>query len=94
MERKNIIPKLAINRNSIVPKYKQLIQGILCIMEQGEIMQHDILPSIHQLCTGLEVSRNTVEKAYGKLKGRGIVGSIHGKGYYIIASAKNETITL
>ena len=91
MERKNIIPKLTINRNSIVPKYKQLIQGILCIMEQGEIMQHDILPSIHQLCTGLDVSRNTVEKAYSKLKLKGIIGSVHGKGFFCTAN-QNQTL--
>ena len=87
----NLVKTICINGHSMVPKYRQLMEQIVKGMECGEIKENDILPSIHQLCTGLEVSRNTVEKAYSKLKLKGIIGSVHGKGFFCTAN-QNQTL--
>jgi len=80
---KNFLKIIEIKENSIVPKYKQLMDGILHGVETGLIKENEILPSIHDLCMALNLSKNTVEKAYFKLKRKGIVGSVPGKGYYL-----------
>lgn len=41
------------------------------------------MPSINELSYELEISRDTVEKAYRHLKSLGVVASVPGKGYFI-----------
>ena len=58
---------------------------------------HSMVPKYRQLMEqivkgmGLDVSRNTVEKAYSKLKLKGIIGSVHGKGFFCTAN-QNQTL--
>lgn len=79
---------IKINHGSIIPKYRQLADAILYGIENDMIEKERVLPSLHQLCVILDVSKNTIEKAYNTLKKAGIVQSVHGKGY-IIAGANS-----
>jgi len=45
-----------------------------------------MLPSINELSYDLEISRDTAEKGYKHLKKLGALGSVPGKGYYILSA--------
>ena len=83
MKRVNYLTILHVDTDAITPIYKQLADAIVAGIESGRIARNDILPSLHDLCTALDISKNSVERAYNELKQRGLVASVHGKGYYI-----------
>ncbi|MCF2491637.1 GntR family transcriptional regulator [Dyadobacter sp. CY347] len=74
--------KLVKERHSLAI-YRQLADSILDSIADATIQKNDILPSINQLSAYLDVSRNTIEKAYHILKKSGYVESRRGKAYYI-----------
>lgn len=74
---------IEINADSIIPKYIQLADAIEMGLATGSIVENSVLPSLHESCTRLNVSRKTVEKAYGFLKRKGLVISVKGKGFAI-----------
>ena len=78
---------LTINQSSAVPKYRQIVNSIKRGIEQRAIHMHERLPSINQLSSQYEISRDTAEKAYRQLKRQGIILSVPGKGYFANVSA-------
>lgn len=66
-----------------VPKYRQIINSIYTSISIGELELGDKIPSLNQICTEFELSRDTVMVAFNELKAKGIINSIPGKGYYI-----------
>ncbi len=79
----NFLNTLKINEQQLMPKYQQLADSIIDGLEQGVLKKNDSLPSIHELAIALNISKNTVEKAYNRLKRAGLVNSFRGKGYFI-----------
>ncbi len=79
----NIYSYIKFDDYSITPKYLQLTNSILAVIEKGNIEKDYNLPSINDLSYELEISRNTAEKAYNNLKKTGIISSVPGKGYFI-----------
>lgn len=73
-----------IDEFSITPKYIQLANSVLSAIETGKIESNEQLPSINELSYVLEVSRDTAEKGYKRLKKLGALGSVPGKGYYVL----------
>jgi DNA-binding transcriptional regulator YhcF (GntR family) len=84
MEPDNNFDFIKIDGYSATPKYLQLTNAILNAIEAGKIQKNDTLPSINELSYNLDVSRDTVEKGYRYLKTIGVLGSVPGKGYYIL----------
>lgn len=80
---KNYLKIIKIDNYSLTHKYDQICNCILRAIEEKQVAEGDILPSINDLSIALEVSRNTIEKAYKELKKNGVVSSISGKGYFI-----------
>lgn len=74
---------LQINDFSATPKYQQLGSAIIDAVKQGTLKKDDMLPSINELSVYVDISRDTVEKAYKFLKTQGVIASIPGKGYYV-----------
>jgi len=68
------------------------MDGIMGSVEKGEIGKDEGLPSLHEICTELNVSKSTAEKAYNKLKSKGVVRSVRGKGYFIAMISKNYNV--
>lgn len=69
----------------MVPKCRQLAEAITYGIKTGKIVKNDGLPSLHEYASRLEISKNTVERAYAMLKDSGIVGSFKGKGFYVVS---------
>jgi DNA-binding transcriptional regulator YhcF (GntR family) len=75
--------RILIDEYSTIPKYLQLVNSIVKVVESGNIVEHFPLPSINELSFRLEISRDTIEKRYRHLKKIGVINSVHGKGYYV-----------
>ena len=80
-----------VDEFSATPKYRQLTHSILNAIEAGKLKKDDLLPSINELSFELEISRDTAEKGYKHLKKMGVLGSVPGKGYYIINDNIKQT---
>lgn len=72
-----------------IPKYRQIINSIYTAISVGELKLGDKIPSLNQICTDFELSRDTVMVAFNELKAKGIINSIPGKGYYINSTEIN-----
>jgi len=72
-----------------VPKYRQIINSIYSAISNGELKLGDKIPSLNQICSEFELSRDTVMVAFNELKAKGIINSIPGKGYYINSTEIN-----
>lgn len=66
-----------------LPKYKQIVGGIITAIDQKELSRGDALPSVNTMSKQYAVARETVVKAYNELKSQGIIEAIPGKGYYV-----------
>jgi len=75
-----------IDEYSVTPKYIQLTNSVLKAIGTGKLKKNEMLPSINELSYVLEISRDTAEKGYKHLKKLGALGSVPGKGYYILNS--------
>lgn len=74
---------LGIKYNSPTPIYEQLIAEVERMVAIKELKPGDELPSIRSLAAQLEISINTVARAYMELERKGIVISNGRKGTYI-----------
>lgn len=78
-----MLTKISIDENSSIPKYLQVTESIIDLIEAGTIKLGEKLPSINQAYRTLNISRDTLITAYDELKSRGVIAPRHGKGYYI-----------
>ena len=77
-----------INAKLKTPKYQQIINITLEKIKSNILKKGDILPSLNFIAQEYRVSKDTVVKAYNRLREMNIIGSQHGKFFYI----KNEYI--
>lgn len=80
----NMLNYFKINPNSTIPKYSQVEDLIVSGIESGVLKKGQRIPSINETSETLLLSRDTVEKAYVNLRKKGIIGSVRGKGYYVL----------
>lgn len=72
-----------IDVNSKVPVYKQIIQSIYNLINTNNLSEGEFLPSMNEMAEELEISKETVKKAYSILRKKGQIESAHGKGFYV-----------
>ncbi len=77
---------ILIEQLSETPKYIQISDLIIESIKSGEIKKGSKLPSINEICIENKVARETVVKAFNQLKEKGLVASVHGKGYYVAST--------
>jgi DNA-binding transcriptional regulator YhcF (GntR family) len=82
--------KIKIDLGSQMPVYKQLIQEVQNLVKTGEYRDGDFIPSMNELANELQISKETVKKAYSILRDKGIIESSHGKGFYITNNGQNK----
>ena len=81
-----------IKEESKIPKYQQLINNVISDIQEGVLKNGDRLPSINETSEDMYLSRDTVERAYKKLREMGVITSVRGKGYYITSVESLEKI--
>ena len=72
-----------IDPKSSKPKYRQIINSVNNAIEKRSLKKGDKVPSINQICSDYNLSRDTVMFAFNELKSRGVLMAQPGKGYYI-----------
>ncbi len=78
----------AIQLNSGVPIYRQVIDEIVRQIDRGQIACGELLPSVRQLAGELGVNPMTVSKAYSQLESDGVVERKRGVGMVVIKKAE------
>lgn len=72
-----------IIKNSGTPKYIQVTDFLLKGIQTRSIVDGEQLPSLNMLCSQLDISKDTAEKAYRYLKEKELINAVPGKGYFI-----------
>ena len=74
---------LQIEADTKTPKYLQIVNTITNAIRQGKLKKGDHIFSINELSDEFLLSRDTVQKAYGVLRKKGVITAVKGKGFYI-----------
>lgn len=82
---------IIISETSATPKYIQISDSIIEFINQGLLEKGSKLPSINEISATNHLARETVVKAFTRLKKKGLVSSIHGKGYYVSSTNTKTT---
>lgn len=69
---------------SQIPIYKQIFQSIHDLIFSGQYREGDTLPSMNELANNLQISKETVKKAYNLLREKGLIESSQGKGFFVL----------
>mgnify|MGYP003575365682 CR=1 FL=1 len=85
---------ISVDEYSATPKYLQISNSILHAIKTGKIEREALLPSINDLSFRLDISRDTVEKAYRYLKKIEVLGSFPGKGYFVLDTDFMQTLKI
>jgi DNA-binding transcriptional regulator YhcF (GntR family) len=86
--------KIEIDITGKFPVYRQLIQNIEKLISDCEYLPGDLLPSMNELAIELDISKETVQKAYTNLKIKGVIEASHGKGFFVSANTNKATKVL
>lgn len=74
---------ITINFSNKIPVYRQIVQQFESAIISGKIKPGEQVPSMNELAESLNISKETVKKAYGVLRDNGLLESYQGKGFYI-----------
>jgi DNA-binding transcriptional regulator YhcF (GntR family) len=83
-----------LENNQNRSKVHQLADTISAAISTGEFKEGDILPSINKVSADFGLSRDTVYKAFQKLKSKGIIESAPTKGYFVTKTVNNIFVLL
>ena len=78
-----MVKKFVINTAVGIPVYKQVISQIEQKIISGEFAPGYQLPSMNELASDLDISKETVKKAYAIMRDRGVIEPRQGKGFYV-----------
>ncbi len=85
---------IKIDVNLHVPIYKQLIAEIERLIDSGILKKGCCLPSMNELSAELNISKETVKKVYSILREKGLIESMHGKGFFVTAWRDNRKLRI
>lgn len=74
---------ILIDKSSTTPIYKQIVEYVADKIKSGAFCAGELLPSMNELAITLDISKETVQKAYLMLRDRGFVEPHQGKGFFI-----------
>ncbi|MGM0407821.1 MAG: GntR family transcriptional regulator [Bacteroidota bacterium] len=82
---------IKIDLNSQIPVYKQIIDTVQELVNTEQYEKGDFLPSMNVLSKDLQISKETVKKAYSILREKGVIDSTQGKGFYVTNNGKSKS---
>ncbi|MDR1160305.1 MAG: winged helix-turn-helix domain-containing protein, partial [Syntrophomonadaceae bacterium] len=74
---------LYLNVRDKQPLYEQLYENIKGDIISGRLPKNAVLKSLRVMGNELNVSRNTVDRAYQQLIAEGYIRSLQGAGYFV-----------
>ncbi len=85
---------ITFNSTSSKPKFQQLIEHIVGLIESGKLERGQKLPSINEISNNSGIARMTVAKAYEGLREMGLVSSHHGKGFFVASTDTSNQLNI
>lgn len=79
--------QITIIRDNSISKISQIVNSIITEIEKGTFGRNEKLPSIISFSKASKLSKDTVEKAYKELIGRGYIRAVKGQGNYVIGKS-------
>lgn len=76
--------RVVLSNSSGVPLYQQIKEQIGAAVLSGELPEGSALPSVRALARDLRISIITTNRAYTELAAEGFVGTVPGKGAYVL----------
>lgn len=83
---------VAMDADSVVPKYRQMVDSLTAAIREGRMKRGDVLPTISDVCETHSLARLTVLKAYRLLQRQGIIRAEKRKGYYVATESIEHTV--
>lgn len=81
-------------KNNSVPVYKQIMDWVEDAIKTGQLKPEESLPSMNDLSLEMDVSKETVKKAYSILRDKGVLESTQGKGYFVAGKSKKQKMRI
>lgn len=75
--------KIEILANYRVTKIQQIVDQIARDIDRGILSKDAKIPSINEFSKSHAIARETVEKAYIRLKSKGYIIAVKGLGYFV-----------
>ena len=82
--------EIIMETGSKSPIYKQLVEQFEDAIRSGKLAPGEQIPSMNDFAAQLDISKETVKKAYGILREKGLLIPQQGKGFYV-AEADNAS---
>lgn len=82
--------KLAIERESDVPLYRQLANQLRKLIRTGSLPPGARLPPVREVAAELGLTRLTVHSAYAELQALGLTEAVVGRGTFVAADARTS----
>lgn len=79
--------QISVQKRSNAPYYKQIVEFVTTAIRTGKVQTGEILPSMNELADQLDISKETVKKAYSILRNQGYVEARQGKGFFVAEPA-------
>ena len=86
--------KIKIDHESQIPVYKQIVGQVEELVRNGEYPEGYLLPSMNELSSLLDISKETVKKAYSILRNKGYIDARQGKGFYVAAPGAADKLSI
>jgi DNA-binding transcriptional regulator YhcF (GntR family) len=85
---------IKIDSNSQTPVYKQIVEQVTTLIQTGGYKPGNFLPSMNELASELDISKETTKKAYSVLREKNLIDATQGKGFYVLNQPENKKITI
>lgn len=85
---------IKIDHENQVPVYKQVVGQVEALVRSGEYAEGCLLPSMNELSARLDISKETVKKAYSILRNKGFIDARQGKGFYVSAAGISKKMSI
>lgn len=92
MKTNSKIDYIKIDKLSLTPKYKQIVDSVQNGIKENVLRKGDPMPSIKELSCHYGISKVTIEKGYSVLRKMGILQSYQGKGYFIANASVTDNL--
>jgi len=76
------------------PLYKQLVRNVISAIRSGKLKPGQSLPSMNELAEQLNVSKETVKKAYSILRDTEYITAIQGKGVFVNSPESRQGVRI
>ncbi|MGN0191676.1 MAG: GntR family transcriptional regulator [Candidatus Cryptobacteroides sp.] len=86
--------KFHIDTNCKTAVYRQLETEVVSAVRNGLLKSGEQLPSMNELAETLGISKETVKRAYGTLRDKGIIEPQQGKGFYVTEQSGKNSISV